>query len=320
MPLSDRCSHWLRKLQKAPFVVLAFFLLLSCLSAKPRLLELTTHFKLQYFGGALFFTALYALIRAWRWMAAAALCTIISGASLVDFYVKPANALSGRTEKHLRLMQANVLYSNDNYQSLLVQVQREQPDLLFLQEYTPAWERNTQSLRAAYPHGIVDTRGNVGGNAALSHWPLTTTQMIDAGNYLSPTLEVNLAVGSQTLTVLTAHPHIPSQEAFPYRNLQLQKMGEHFSQITGPKILIGDLNTTMWSPYFHDLLQQSGLRDGRIGFGILATWPQCGWSPLLRIPLDHCLVSPQVRVENFRQGADIGSDHLPVIVDIAIAE
>jgi endonuclease/exonuclease/phosphatase (EEP) superfamily protein YafD len=85
-------------------------------------------------------------------------------------------------------------------------------------------------------------------------------------------------------------------------------------------MLMGDLNTTMWSPYFHELETQAGLRNARDGFGILPTWPQKGQWPMFRIPLDHCLVSPEIRVEAFRVGSNIGSDHLPIIVDVTIPE
>jgi len=39
----------------------------------------------------------------------------------------------------------------------------------------------------------------------------------------------------------------------------------------------------------------------------------------LRIPLDNCLVSEEVAVAGRRVGPDIGSDHLPLVVDFALA-
>jgi endonuclease/exonuclease/phosphatase (EEP) superfamily protein YafD len=38
----------------------------------------------------------------------------------------------------------------------------------------------------------------------------------------------------------------------------------------------------------------------------------------LMIPIDHCLVSPQIRVTGMRTGRAIGSDHLPIIVDMMV--
>jgi endonuclease/exonuclease/phosphatase (EEP) superfamily protein YafD len=40
---------------------------------------------------------------------------------------------------------------------------------------------------------------------------------------------------------------------------------------------------------------------------------------VLRIPIDHCLVSPSVAIVDRRVGPPVGSDHLPVFVDFAIS-
>ena len=82
-------------------------------------------------------------------------------------------------------------------------------------------------------------------------------------------------------------------------------------------MVVGDLNTSPWSPVFHDLLRASGLRDGRAGHGIQPTWPSL--FPLLWTPIDHCLVSRGLIVQRFQRGPYVGSDHFPLIVDITLS-
>ncbi len=56
----------------------------------------------------------------------------------------------------------------------------------------------------------------------------------------------------------------------------------------------------MWSPYYQKLEQKTRLRNSRLGFGILPTWPakKIGnsivfdiLSRFFQIPIDHCLIS-----------------------------
>jgi endonuclease/exonuclease/phosphatase (EEP) superfamily protein YafD len=40
--------------------------------------------------------------------------------------------------------------------------------------------------------------------------------------------------------------------------------------------------------------------------------------PVLRIPIDHCLVSSELVVLEHTVGPDIGSDHYPLLVTLAV--
>jgi endonuclease/exonuclease/phosphatase (EEP) superfamily protein YafD len=83
-----------------------------------------------------------------------------------------------------------------------------------------------------------------------------------------------------------------------------------------PVIVAGDLNATPWSHGFRQLVRLRGLCDSAVGRGVQATWNAHRWVP--RIPIDHVVVSPEVRVMDRRVGPDVGSDHLPVEATLAI--
>lgn len=85
-----------------------------------------------------------------------------------------------------------------------------------------------------------------------------------------------------------------------------------------PKICIGDLNISLWSPIYQSFRKQTKLRNVREGIGLLPSWPTFmgfGW---LMIPIDHCLVSHDIRVMRAQTGERIGSDHLPLIIELEI--
>nr|WP_094673053.1 hypothetical protein [Hydrocoleum sp. CS-953] len=78
--------------------------------------------------------------------------------------------------------------------------------------------------------------------------------------------------------------------------------------------MAGDLNTTMWSPYYQKLEQKTGLRNSRLGFGILPSWPAKGFSHSIvfyilsrffQIPIDHCLISSEIKVVNVETKANL---------------
>jgi endonuclease/exonuclease/phosphatase (EEP) superfamily protein YafD len=83
-------------------------------------------------------------------------------------------------------------------------------------------------------------------------------------------------------------------------------------------ILAGDFNVTGWSYWFQNMRDTMKLRDTRQGFGIQPSWPV--QLPILLIPIDHVLVSEQFIVLNRRTGKNVGSDHYPVYVELAVEE
>jgi len=99
-----------------------------------------------------------------------------------------------------------------------------------------------------------------------------------------------------------------------YRDDQLRAAAKFLANKPKPSILLGDLNVTPWSSPFQHLLRQGGLRDTAIGFGIHPTWPSYLWP--MRIPIDHCLVSPGLRATKREVGRNVGSDHFPLLIEL----
>ena len=81
-------------------------------------------------------------------------------------------------------------------------------------------------------------------------------------------------------------------------------------------IVAGDFNTSSWSPCFPKLMAATGLYDTRAGLAFAPPIP-AGSGPRAA-PIDHCLVSGDIAVVDRRVGADIGSDHLPIVVDLQL--
>jgi endonuclease/exonuclease/phosphatase (EEP) superfamily protein YafD len=214
-------------------------------------------------------------------------------------------------------MSFNVHYLNRNYGATLELIVTEGPDYVVLFEVTPEWCDALEFLTPDYPHQHLMPDGNQGGIALYSRHKILDLDVYEKGGL--PTIVALVHSPRGSLNLVCTHPASPSSARYlRTRNRQLAEAGKLAKSKSGPVVLIGDLNTTSWSPYFHDLLRESGLRDSRRGFGVEPSWPSLPLA-VLRIPIDHCLVSPSVAIIDRRIGRDVGSDHLPVFVDFAIS-
>lgn len=282
-------------------------------------LELLTHFRLQYALGLTLCAAALAVARSRLVLAVA-----LSGAAINWAYVAPYMPL-GQAEARaaggapLRVMLLNVYHPNEDVEAVLAAIREEDPDVLVLQEVTGAWWKRLEPLVADYPHLKAIPAPSGSGIALLSRLPLERAEPVNFTGVSQPSIFAVVRAGPISVSVLAIHPQKPTRSAaFAGRNLQYAKAAELLHSISGPKVLVGDFNTTPWSPYFEDLVRDSGLRDPREGAGLMPTWPLTLPAPL-RIPIDHVLVSEEVSVERLATRDGTGSDHCAVIADLRIA-
>ena len=119
------------------------------------------------------------------------------------------------------------------------------------------------------------------------------------------------------LRVIGTHARSPvSARRAHRRDAQLDAIASFVRVGSEPTVLLGDLNTTPWGHAFRALVAESELRDTSRGVGFQWSWPASFWP--LAIPIDHALVSEDVRVLGRRMGPSVGSDHLPLVLDIAL--
>ncbi len=277
------------------------------------LLELTTHFAVQSAVLALLAAALLAYRRQWR---AAGVTLLLSLANVVAFwplYVPVASSAGdARQAPVLTFVTANVWTPNRDSATLKEWLEREQADVVFLCEPDHWWQTEVAEWKERWPHQWMATRSDNFGVGIFSRYPLIDPHVVYL-DVVNPALLCAIDLQETRWTILGLHPLPPAGPRHSRdRNAQLQAAAQLISQLPSPLIVAGDLNMTSSSPVFSDFVEATGLRDTRQGRGLQTTWP--AWNPLLRIPIDHCLVSPGVTVFDRRVGPKFGSDHLPVIV------
>ncbi len=283
------------------------------------LLELTTHFRLQYFALSFFFLLVFTLLKMRRWAGVALLCLLINSAFVLPWYFPAKSVRADGGGRKLRLLLSNVLWDNENRSAVLEMTRREQPDLAFFQEVTHTWAKELEALQTDFPHYRLDPAEDAGGLASFSRIQFVRAEQAPLANYNGPAVIVQVNVGDKLVSIVSLHAPPPGgKKNFDNRTEILKQTAEFVNSLPEPKIVIGDLNTTMWSPYYKRFVESAGLVNVREGFGVLPSWPT--FLPLMSIPIDQCLVSPGIEVVNVRTGNRVGSDHLPLIVDLVIGQ
>lgn len=296
-------------------LIIVSLLTLMSLFGHHAYLELATHFRLQYALVSSVCIILFIISHSWKLLPLAVCCALLNLAYILSYYFVASHRVNS-SAAHLRLMLANVLGSNKNHAALIEAVKEANPDIIVLQEFTEDWWSHTQVLNSDYPYYKAVPKPKGSSMALFSRYPLEEVEVLtlDASTYLALSARVNIA--GTPVSILSLHPPTPVRtDKFLNRNEQFTRAASILRAMTGTRFLIGDLNTTMWSPYFMDLVRESGLRDARRGYGLRPSWPM----PLpafLQIPIDHCLVSDDVVVEGIRTGRRTESDHRPLIVDV----
>ena len=281
-----------------------------------RYLELFSHFRLQYLLSSLLLALIFLVLRRRTHGALMLAVTLLNAWFVAPWYLGQEQDVAAGAPR-IKLLHANVLTDNESHSELLDLIASEDPDLVFVQELTPEWSQTLAALHADYPYRRTEPRDDSFGIAVYSRIRLDSVQLIRSPPLDLPTLRVHASINGTALTLISTHP-IPPMGRYLYaaRNEQLVSIAETVMAGDGPTVLLGDLNISMWSHHYRQLERVTGLRNSRHGFGIHPTWPT--FLPIALIPIDHCLVSPGVRVLDMKTGPGIGSDHLPLIVTLAI--
>ena len=277
------------------------------------LLELFSHFPVQYLAVQMVAAAVCLGLRKWLWAILALLAAVPNVLAIAPYGPGLFSAPAPAATTPVRLIAANLHYSQEDPTAARAYLARQSADLLVLSEFTPRWRQKLSDLERTYPYFALRTRWNPWGIAVYSKYPIRAIENLDLGDDVSSHLRILVQLPAGLAEIYAVHftsPSSPSQAQ--QRNTQLRKLAERLAAADPalPRIVAGDFNSTPYSPFFGDLLRDGSLRDGGRPFGLNATWPT--WLAPPWIPIDHCLVGGPVLVTRVAVGPRIGSDHLPL--------
>ena len=236
--------------------------------------------------------------------------------------LRPARPLpaAARSAPHIRIFSANLNYTNTRMTSMADEIRRARPDIVLLQELSPA---NLDALRATgvldeFEFNLTVPRLMPTGTGVFSRLPLSDAEEWDVEGMINA--RATVTVGEHKIRMYDIHTNAPfGAPGAPRWTKQLVKIRRAAIAEKGPLVVAGDFNASYGHRPFRALLA-AGLRDAHTerGRGWVTTWPRDLHVIPAFVRLDHVLVSHHIAVVGIAEGIGKGSDHRPVIADLAV--
>ncbi|MCP2678739.1 endonuclease/exonuclease/phosphatase family protein [Maricaulaceae bacterium NA33B04] len=246
-------------------------------------------------------TALIALVFGWLWLSA------------------PFAPVTPRFDREvIRVAVFNARNSPEALSHAAGWAQDNEVDVIMLAEARGMAPDALKALFSHYPHGEISAAmtstfglSRSTRSAVFSRWPIKTTVFSEvmADQFSRPILSLNLSHPDGNIQVTGLHPFPPGTPGALLEQRRIFEAVAGHVPDDGRFVILGDLNTTVWSPNFSRL---PGRRAGDPRFA--STFP----APLAvgGITIDHVLIGDAFAVTAHEVAPHLDSDHLPVLVEL----
>jgi endonuclease/exonuclease/phosphatase (EEP) superfamily protein YafD len=298
--------------------MLAVLTVLSFLGQYNQFCEILSHFLFFYFVLLCACLVFACCSRMKATLAVAAVALSLNIARIAPEYAPISHAHQEGAES-IRILAFNCEGKKNRHPEEIYRIaSRESADVVCFSEINDFWIQRINATFNEYPYKALFS--NYGGIGMVSKLPIKDSKLLLAQFRNRPRVLglVNLKNG-RTISILSVHPSIPlNAPAFEGRNQDFALYVKDLADLPGPKVIIGDFNCTPWSYYFQKLCADTGLLDAALGFGPQFSWSYRGWFiPVM--PIDLCLVSPDMIVSKVKIENAAGSDHRPLLVDVWVS-
>lgn len=241
--------------------------------------------------------------------------------------IRTLNQTAIPNSQRLQVLHITSDHKNPDAHQPIQFIQAKQADVVSVLEITPHTLPQFQAGLSSYQLVAAEPRTNSHGSA----WFVSKAALARGVQFVvsevihlpadsdRPILTITLMVEGQPVRLVCFHAIRPqSAGRLDYQVKEfaaLVEWSQQQPQAGVGLIVIGDFNSTPWATRFRQTLVVDELVNSQLGFGLQPTWPS-QLPAFLRIPIDHCLHSPTFTTLRREVGAKIGSDHLPLFVEL----
>ncbi|MEO1287738.1 MAG: endonuclease/exonuclease/phosphatase family protein [Chloroflexota bacterium] len=281
------------------------------------------------FGLAVVGLVISLLLRRRRLSGVYVLVTLIGALWIGSALLPPLTPLAmADASASIKLVTINVYPNNDDLGEMVDWLDARNPQVIALQDL-PEDRTALADLNDTHPH-IASQEGRAT-RAIYSQFPILESSDVQLAH--STAQRVVLDVNEQAVVIYNVHLFMPLNDRDAQwtilrydekrRNEDVAQLLGNIANETEMVIVTGDLNLTEWSPVYNQLTEQLTDAYRRSSWGIGATWPAdasedfgAGYPRLFRI--DYVLFTEPIEVVSSIVGSSVGSDHLPLIVELVI--
>lgn len=300
-------------------LLVLFISMFSFLGVLSPVIDIFSHFRWQY-TLLLVLLALLLLCSGRRKFAAIMFIGVLANAvCLLTLFVPESSNGSSKATEDLSILNMNLQYGNQNYELVDKAIRNCSPDIITLQELTPAMSDHLEStLKSDYPYHCIVPRTDPYGIGLFSKRKLVHVDENPLKLPLNLVIQCDIQIDSKLISVLPVHVCGPTSSV----GCELDKsIADNLAKFRAEDpdrsvILIGDMNSTPWSNIFRQLKNSERFRDSERGFGLQCSWPV--GVPLLSIPIDHCLYTRDWSCKLRQLAGSAGSDHYPLFVRLVL--
>ncbi|MCE9650195.1 MAG: endonuclease/exonuclease/phosphatase family protein [Parvibaculum sp.] len=261
--------------------------------------------------------AVVALICGWvRIAGVAVIATVVAFVVAMPWVATPAPV--PREATRFTLLLFNVWFNNGRLEDVRRMVERSNADVVVLVEITPRIRDAMQSLNKTYPYKFDCTGAGRCDIMIFSRSRLLPREIKETSDPdRSPLVSAETDLGGCALTLFATHMTRPFPNR-PYwaQRAQAEEIGSDVAAPSGAKLVVGDFNAAPWGYVMQTIAKRGGVN---VLTGAGGTWPST-LPPQLRIPIDNVLASPGLSFVSRQVLPKLGSDHLPVLAEIAVTD
>ncbi|MGJ0394266.1 MAG: endonuclease/exonuclease/phosphatase family protein [Methylocystis sp.] len=302
LPLIDIDSWWVRFLSfpriQFLYALVALFLLTLALPRRFRLV-----------GALSILIALGAI--AYQFSVLAPYSVIVAPQALTAHSCPEGN--------QLKLLEVNLKMTNERDRRLFDEIDRNNPDVIFVQELDDWWASQFAQLHGKYPYFKQHAPQDSYGLELLSRYRLVDPQIIfPAGSHDPAVIAGVVLPAGETIVFNGVNPRPPVfGQSSAERDAELMDVALRMNEQNAASVIAGDFSATPWTAVVRRTARLGRLLDPRIGRGMYPTWKAN--AIVRRWPLDNVLFADKFTLLGFRVLPPFGSDHQPTLTTVCYA-